>query len=288
ALARPAGGVQVRRAGETGHAQRAGRVEDAGAGGEEHARGLQGGGQDAGDLLAGQLGRGGGVERHCGAHPFRGGGVFRDRRAPGRLSEDRSAVHARIVPHAPPRMSPSRDTPGPLPASSRDPVPGRVGAACHQVIRSGAQRVGVLQQVSVKREVRRIGQHVESADPLSEQCPLQLSGPCFGILRACPVAGGSLPESLHVGARERVAVLVLVLVVLGRLGAGGVLGRLGRLGAGGVLGGGRLGAGGGGVVLGRLGAGGGGVLGGHLFVLSRYSAHGRSTSARSRATVVSG
>src|SRR5699024_10978183 len=143
-------------------------------------------------------------------------------------------------------------------------APPVVGAACHQVIRSGAQRVGVLQQVSVKREVRRIGQHVESADPLSEQCPLQLSGPCFGILRACPVAGGSLPESLHVGARERVAVLVLVLVVLGRLGAGGILGRLGRLGAGGilgrlgrlgaggVLGGGRLGAGGGGVVLGRL------------------------------------
>src|SRR5699024_12685413 len=74
-------------------------------------------------LLSGQLLRGGGVERHCGAYPFRGGGVFRDRRSPCRLSEARSAVHARIVPHAPPRMSPSRDTPGPLPAASRDPVP---------------------------------------------------------------------------------------------------------------------------------------------------------------------
>src|SRR5699024_3783929 len=142
-------------------------------------------------------------------------------------------------------------------------APAIVGAACHQVIRSGAQRVGVLQQVSVKREIRRIGQHVESADPLSEQSPLQLSGPCFGILRACPVAGGSLPESLHVGARERVAVLVLVLVlvVLGRLGAGGVLGRLGRLGAGGGLGGGRLAAGRGGGVSGGPGAGGAWRLG---------------------------
>src|SRR5699024_5246877 len=85
-----------------------------------------------------------------------------------------------------------------------------------------------------------------------------------------------------------VAVLVLVLGVLGRLGAGGVLGRLGRLGAGGILGGGRLGAGGGGVVLGRLGAGGGGVLGGHLVVLSRILALAASSSARGRAPVVSG
>src|SRR5699024_11095932 len=96
-----------------------------------------------------------------------------------------------------------------------------------------------------------------------------------------------LSEALHVGAGKGVAVLV-ALVVLGRLGAGGggvVLGRRGVGGGGVVLG--RRGVGGGGVVLGRLGAGGGGVLVAHRAVLSRYSAHGRSTSAPSRATVVS-
>src|SRR5699024_2503274 len=70
---------------ESRHTERPGSVEYARASGEKHTRLLQRLREDIRDLLAGQLGSVGSVERHRGAHPFMS--VFQaERWAPGLLS----------------------------------------------------------------------------------------------------------------------------------------------------------------------------------------------------------